>query len=389
MSGCCCFTQQKKSCSRKHTSHSVYCWQHQKGKCKRTRTAKNCHQKKTSTSSEVRTPRRSPSNKAVKTPVLPPKIDSVEDLEEMKQMVHEGVFLKVSSDKRKQSNVCNNDNRIKISNRSLGKGSYGEVYLGVYVIDQDTGEKVQVAIKKVQKKYALEAKKEYEILAQLSKYPKCKQYISCAYAYCAKDNHAYLTMEYIDGQDLFDFSKTVEGKRILTNVENVKNIMLELIEGLDFIHHNGFAHRDIKLENVMWDKKSQSVKYIDFGIACSESNCINMEHLQGTDYMIPPEEYMYPITHKFNIQDMKRGDVWALGYLFLELLLLAYNKTPLIFGITGRYLSEHPKQQVSNLINKKLTLKDEHIEILEIISDMMSTDPRNRLDVIDYAEELL
>lgn len=49
--------------------------------------------------------------------------------------------------------------------------------------------------------------------------------------------------------------------------ENIAKFFFnELISALLFVHENGFAHRDIKLENILISK-DYSVKLADFGFA--------------------------------------------------------------------------------------------------------------------------
>jgi len=45
--------------------------------------------------------------------------------------------------------------------------------------------------------------------------------------------------------------------------------MQSLIEGLQYLHSIGIAHRDIKLENIMLSIDGQNVvpKFIDFGLS--------------------------------------------------------------------------------------------------------------------------
>ena len=64
-------------------------------------------------------------------------------------------------------------------------------------------------------------------------------------------------------EDLFD--KVVKQNHILKkNVKVVKNILL----ALDCIHSEGYAHLDLKLENVMLKPNSMTdVRLIDFGFA--------------------------------------------------------------------------------------------------------------------------
>jgi len=53
-------------------------------------------------------------------------------------------------------------------------------------------------------------------------------------------------------------------------VENYK-ILLDIIEGLSYIHSQKIIHRDIKLQNIVIDSKSKC-KIIDFGLAKKTRN---------------------------------------------------------------------------------------------------------------------
>lgn len=53
-------------------------------------------------------------------------------------------------------------------------------------------------------------------------------------------------------------------------VENYK-IILDIIEGLNYIHSQKVIHRDIKLQNIIMDPKNKC-KIIDFGLAKKTRN---------------------------------------------------------------------------------------------------------------------
>lgn len=59
-------------------------------------------------------------------------------------------------------------------------------------------------------------------------------------------------------------------ERWKTRVENYK-ILLDIIEGLSYIHSQKIIHRDIKLQNIVIDSKSKC-KIIDFGLAKKTRN---------------------------------------------------------------------------------------------------------------------
>lgn len=70
----------------------------------------------------------------------------------------------------------------------------------------------------------------------------------------------FMILPYCDGGDLLDL--------ILKNgplSENeAKNFFYQIILGLKFIHTQGIVHRDLSLENILLDKSSGLIKFIDF-----------------------------------------------------------------------------------------------------------------------------
>jgi|TARA_B110000305_G_C19447373_1_gene645646 serine/threonine protein kinase len=41
----------------------------------------------------------------------------------------------------------------------------------------------------------------------------------------------------------------------------------QIIEAFEYLHSNGIAHRDVKLDNILVEEKTRMVKIIDFGFA--------------------------------------------------------------------------------------------------------------------------
>jgi len=84
------------------------------------------------------------------------------------------------------------------------------------------------------------------------------------------------------------FNKTELKKEELLSESNVIQFAMEVGQALMFAHDYGVLHRDVKLENIFWDKEEQSYKLGDFGIA-KYTGGDNAETIVYTDGYGAPE----------------------------------------------------------------------------------------------------
>lgn len=75
----------------------------------------------------------------------------------------------------------------------------------------------------------------------------------------------YVVMEEVDGLDLFE---TLDFEGMLP-VEDIKDIVREIITGVAELHERGLIHKDIKLENVMVRRASDTGPSNRSGFSCS------------------------------------------------------------------------------------------------------------------------
>jgi tetratricopeptide (TPR) repeat protein/predicted Ser/Thr protein kinase len=124
------------------------------------------------------------------------------------------------------------------------------------------------------------------------------------------DGIRFITMEYVDGQNLHQLLKD-RGK--LEIVEAV-DIMEQVAAGLAAAHREGIIHRDLKPGNIMRDVSGRVV-VMDFGLA----RTISGDGMTRTGAMLGTIEYMSP--EQAQGKDLKASsDVFTFGLILYELV---------------------------------------------------------------------
>jgi len=88
------------------------------------------------------------------------------------------------------------------------------------------------------------------------------------------------------------------------------------------MHSQGYAHRDLKLENLLYDVELDQIKIIDFGFSLKVKEDQRIDAYCGTPHYMDPE-----IAKKAPYLP-KAADIWAAGVI---LYILFIGKLP-FFG---------------------------------------------------------
>lgn len=120
----------------------------------------------------------------------------------------------------------------------------------------------------------------------------------------------YLALELVTGGELFEHVALTGSFS-----ENLaRHYFKQLIEALEFIHSKGFAHRDIKAENILLDSQ-YALKLTDFGFATELTSNEGMLHTyKGTT------GYMAPEIHIGQHYSGQKADLFAAGVLLFILV---------------------------------------------------------------------
>lgn len=148
-------------------------------------------------------------------------------------------------------------NQLYAKKTMIGSGAFGKVFLGNR---RDVGESHQLAIKQMN----LEAIRRKMLNSEIAVLEDTDHpNIAGPRDLLRDEQHCYIVMDYFADGDLFDYATTQK----LTE-QHIASIAFQLLYALNYLHSNGFVHRDVKLENVlMKSKKECKVKLCDFGFA--------------------------------------------------------------------------------------------------------------------------
>jgi serine/threonine protein kinase len=117
-------------------------------------------------------------------------------------------------------------------------------------------------------------------------------------------------MEYCPHGELFNL---VRQHGHLSEVQS-RFIIREVLEALNYIHSQGIAHRDIKLENIFLSRKCH-VKLGDFGLG----KYVGPDGICGTSCGSP--YYASPECLSGNAYNAKKSDIWSCGVTLYWMLV--------------------------------------------------------------------
>jgi serine/threonine protein kinase len=190
---------------------------------------------------------------------------------------------------------------------TLGHGGIGVVFKA---LDRDLEETVALKVLSPnlgRDENALLARFKREVaLSRRIKHPN----VARMYDYGIAGDYPYISMELIDGEDLW----TLVGKRRRFPAAEAVPIVRQIARGAAAIHRLGILHRDLKSQNVIVDRQGAAV-ILDFGLARGSFD----PGLTMASVLLGTPQYMSPEQALGGDLDA-RADLYSIGVIAWEML---------------------------------------------------------------------
>lgn len=188
------------------------------------------------------------------------------------------------------------------------------------------------------------------------------------YAIGEEQGVPYIAMKYVESGSLADRLSEWFWR---PTIRQILHIVLQIVDGLEYLHGRDIVHRDIKPANILLDF-DDSVYLTDFGIAqVMESAFQGM--IVGTPEYMAPESILHP-----ERVDGK-ADVYSLGIVLFELL---EGEVPFHKGSPVEIMYQQVTEDLPDLSD------DLPESLRKLVLDCLAKDPDDRIEISELREQI-
>nr|KMM67556.1 cell division protein kinase 9-A [Coccidioides posadasii RMSCC 3488] len=187
----------------------------------------------------------------------------------------------------------------------VGAGTYGKVFKAVHVFTKN-----KVALKRIRMEgekdgFPITAVREIRLLQHLR-----HENVVSLQEVMVERNECFMVFEYLS----HDMTGLINHPSFTLSAAHKKHLAKQMFEGLNYLHHRGVLHRDIKAANILISNKGQ-LKFADFGLArfFSKSRQLDYTNRVITIWYRPPELLLGETRYGPAV------DVWSAACVYMEM----------------------------------------------------------------------
>mmetsp|Transcript_14897 Transcript_14897/g.13466 ORF Transcript_14897/g.13466 Transcript_14897/m.13466 type:complete len:810 (+) Transcript_14897:330-2759(+) len=248
----------------------------------------------------------------------------------------------------------------------LGKGSYGSVYLATHRITGDERAVKVMNVDRVTSYYLRKLHTEIAVLRAVD-HPNIIKLQDVFFG----RRSVYLVTDLCKGGELFELLNSGKSQGFVFREDRASQLMRDMISAVHYLHGKGIVHRDLKLENFLFETKTVTspLVLIDFGLSRFYEADERMNQRVGSCYYTAPEVLNGSYDH--------RCDNWSLGVLCYMLL----SGTPPFYGKSVDEVYAATLTQEPVFIEKKF----KHVSpgCIDFMKRLLVKDPEKRMNLAD------
>jgi len=193
---------------------------------------------------------------------------------------------------------------FELLDKVIGSGNYSTVHLARNVVTQELLA-TKVVDLKMRKYYEREIKALSSVHASSN-----KEHVIPLVQFGEDEEHGYIFTPYMSCGTLGDY---VGSKGSLPELEAL-DIFSQIVSGVETVHQAGFAHSDLKPENIMYDANTKKATLFDFGLS------LEMDYHNTVSDCCGSPLYMAPEVLLRKKHNAVFSDIWSLGIILYYLL---------------------------------------------------------------------
>ena len=190
-----------------------------------------------------------------------------------------------------------------------------------------------------------------------------------------KSQHPYIILEFASKGSVLNY---IAFKKKGLNEKLCKVLFLKILKIVKSLHNMGICHRDLKLENLLFDGENFSIKVSDFGLSTQiiKDKNGNPQKLYGN---VGSKHYKAPEIYTDDFYDGEKADIFSLGVILFNLRTgrNGFNKAK-DNDSYYKYIKEGYIKIYWKIIDQIMNISDLTEDFKNLFIKIVTSDPKKR-----------